>query len=115
MDDRPAFYGVAGEGMPVVLLHGWALGHHTYRRVMQRIAGILRQEMDAIAMEVSMPVLQPAALCGRGAGFLFALTTRDWSWLAPGTLVGASVGFRIWSRRLRDNDPGGGPMPPPAI
>ncbi len=38
MDDRPAFYGVAGEGMPVVLLHGWALGHHSYRRVVQRIA-----------------------------------------------------------------------------
>jgi pimeloyl-ACP methyl ester carboxylesterase len=36
--DRPAFYGLAGEGMPVVLLHGWALGHHTYRAVIQRIA-----------------------------------------------------------------------------
>jgi pimeloyl-ACP methyl ester carboxylesterase len=38
VDDRPAFYGLAGEGMPVVLLHGWALGHHTYRAVIQRIA-----------------------------------------------------------------------------
>lgn len=38
VDDRPAFYGLAGEGVPVVLLHGWGLGHHTYRGVMQRIA-----------------------------------------------------------------------------
>lgn len=35
---RPAAYSVAGEGMPVVLLHGWALAHHTYRDVIQTIA-----------------------------------------------------------------------------
>jgi pimeloyl-ACP methyl ester carboxylesterase len=29
---------VAGEGLPVVLLHGWALGHHSYRTVVQRVA-----------------------------------------------------------------------------
>ncbi len=38
VQDRPAFYGVAGEGLPVVVLHGWALGHHSYRTVVQRIA-----------------------------------------------------------------------------
>ena len=35
---RPAVYSVAGEGMPVVLLHGWALAHHTYRGVIETIA-----------------------------------------------------------------------------
>jgi pimeloyl-ACP methyl ester carboxylesterase len=35
---RPAVYSVAGEGMPVVLLHGWGLGHHTYRGVIESIA-----------------------------------------------------------------------------
>jgi pimeloyl-ACP methyl ester carboxylesterase len=35
---RPAGYSVAGEGMPVVLLHGWALAQHTYRDVIERIA-----------------------------------------------------------------------------
>jgi pimeloyl-ACP methyl ester carboxylesterase len=35
---RPAGYAVAGEGMPVVLLHGWALGQHTYREVIASIA-----------------------------------------------------------------------------
>ncbi len=35
---RPAGYSVAGEGMPVVVLHGWALAQHTYRDVIERIA-----------------------------------------------------------------------------
>lgn len=36
---RPAAYSTAGKGLPVVLLHGWALGQHTYRDVVERIAG----------------------------------------------------------------------------
>ncbi|TPW16288.1 MAG: putative hydrolase [Acidimicrobiaceae bacterium] len=35
---RPAAYSVAGQGMPVVLLHGWALAQHTYRDVVETIA-----------------------------------------------------------------------------
>jgi len=35
---RPAGYSVAGEGMPVVFLHGWALGQHTYRSVIGTLA-----------------------------------------------------------------------------
>lgn len=35
---RPAVYSVAGSGMPVVLLHGWALAHHTYKSVIATIA-----------------------------------------------------------------------------
>jgi pimeloyl-ACP methyl ester carboxylesterase len=35
---RSAVYSVAGEGLPVVLLHGWALGQHTYRGVVETIA-----------------------------------------------------------------------------
>ena len=35
---RPAAYSVAGEGLPVVLLHGWALAQHTYRDVVETIA-----------------------------------------------------------------------------
>ena len=38
VQDRPAFYGVAGAGHPVLFLHGWALGQHTYRSVVERIA-----------------------------------------------------------------------------
>ncbi len=35
---RPAAYSLAGDGLPVVLLHGWALGQHTYRAVIERVA-----------------------------------------------------------------------------
>ncbi len=38
VQDRPATYGMAGEGLPVVLLHGWALGQHTYRDVIGALA-----------------------------------------------------------------------------
>ena len=35
---RPAAYSVAGTGLPVVLLHGWGLAHHTYKNVIASIA-----------------------------------------------------------------------------
>ena len=35
---RPAVYGEAGEGPPVVFLHGWGLGHHAYKRPLARLA-----------------------------------------------------------------------------
>jgi len=35
---RTASYGTAGEGVPLVLLHGWALGQHTYRDVISTLA-----------------------------------------------------------------------------
>jgi len=38
VQDRPAAYSVAGEGMPVLLLHGWALAHHTYKGVIEAVA-----------------------------------------------------------------------------
>jgi len=34
---RPSLYGVAGSGPPVVFLHGWALGHHAYKRGLRRL------------------------------------------------------------------------------
>ena len=34
---RPALYGVAGEGLPVVFLHGWGLGQHAYKRPLKRL------------------------------------------------------------------------------
>ena len=34
---RPALYGVAGDGLPVLFLHGWGLGQHSYKRALSRI------------------------------------------------------------------------------
>jgi pimeloyl-ACP methyl ester carboxylesterase len=47
---RPAAYSVAGAGMPVVLLHGWALAQHTYRKVIEAIA-----EQGCIVIAPAMP------------------------------------------------------------
>ena len=38
VDGRSASYVVAGDGPPVVLLHGWGLTHHTYRRAIKALA-----------------------------------------------------------------------------
>jgi pimeloyl-ACP methyl ester carboxylesterase len=37
VDGRPALYGIAGEGLPVLFLHGWALGQHSYKRPLKRL------------------------------------------------------------------------------
>lgn len=34
---HPVGYGVAGSGPPVVFLHGWALGNHSYKRGLRRL------------------------------------------------------------------------------
>jgi pimeloyl-ACP methyl ester carboxylesterase len=40
VDERPALYGVAGEGLPVVFLHGWALGRRSYRHAIARLVAL---------------------------------------------------------------------------
>lgn len=47
---RPAGYSVAGDGLPVLLLHGWGLGQRTYRAVIEAIA-----EQDCRVIAPSMP------------------------------------------------------------
>ena len=37
VDGRPALYGVAGEGVPVLFLHGWGLGQKAYKRSLKRV------------------------------------------------------------------------------
>jgi pimeloyl-ACP methyl ester carboxylesterase len=37
VDGRHAVYGVGGAGMPVLFLHGWALGNRAYKRALKRL------------------------------------------------------------------------------
>lgn len=37
-DGTTYLYGVAGEGLPLLFLHGWGLGYRAYRRSLQRLA-----------------------------------------------------------------------------
>ncbi len=101
---RPAAYSVAGAGMPVVLLHGWALAHHTYRDV---IASIAQQGCRVIAP--AMP----------GFGGTHEIPARDFSiagyarWVAdlldalevtePVVVVGHSFGGGVAIRLAHDH------------
>lgn len=38
VDGRDAVYGVAGDGPPVLFLHGWGLNHRSYRHALGRLA-----------------------------------------------------------------------------
>jgi pimeloyl-ACP methyl ester carboxylesterase len=38
VQDRPAQYGMIGEGLPVVFAHAWALAQHSYKAVLHRLA-----------------------------------------------------------------------------
>ena len=37
VEGRSTVYGVAGDGLPVVFLHGWGLGQHSYKRALSRL------------------------------------------------------------------------------
>src|SRR5213082_976980 len=37
VDGRRVHYGVAGSGLPVLFVHGWALGQHAYKRALKRL------------------------------------------------------------------------------
>lgn len=37
VDGRAAVYGVGGHGLPVLFLHGWALGSRAYKRALKRL------------------------------------------------------------------------------
>lgn len=38
LDGRPVVYGIAGDGLPLLFLHGWGLGYRSYRRSLEHLA-----------------------------------------------------------------------------
>ncbi|MCU1460318.1 MAG: Alpha/beta hydrolase fold [Acidimicrobiales bacterium] len=40
VDGRSALYGVAGEGLPLLFIHGWGLGQHAYKRSLKRLVNL---------------------------------------------------------------------------
>ena len=103
VQDRPAAYSMAGEGMPVVLLHGWALAQHTYRRVIEEIA-----EQGCMVIAPSMPGfggsgdLKGSAFSISGyakwvAGLLDVLEIEE-----PAVLVGHSFGGGVAIKLAHD-------------
>jgi pimeloyl-ACP methyl ester carboxylesterase len=101
---RPAGYSVAGEGLPVVLLHGWALAQHTYRAVIEAIAA---QGCQVIAPAMpgfgGTPELPGDSFSLRGyaqwvVDLLDALDIEE-----PAVLVGHSFGGGVAVRLAHDH------------
>ncbi|MGZ4741270.1 MAG: alpha/beta fold hydrolase, partial [Ilumatobacteraceae bacterium] len=100
---KPAAYSVAGEGLPVVLLHGWALAQHTYRKVIEAIA-----EQGCLVIAPSLP-----GFGGTGdlAGDAFSMSGYA-KWVAelldvldinePAVLVGHSFGGGVAIKLAHD-------------
>lgn len=93
VDGRTALYGVAGEGLPVVFVHGWALSQHAYKRALKRLV-----EMGCKVYAPALPGFGgsadlPGAQCtlpGYAAwldGFLSAVGVDE-----PAFIVGHSFG-----------------------
>lgn len=101
---RPARYGVAGDGPPLVFLHGWGLGYRSYKRGLRRL------------VELGLRVYAPGL---PGLGGTAHLPDADHSmpgyarWVAdfldavgvtePVTLVGHSFGGGVGIRAAHDH------------
>ena len=101
---RPAAYSVAGAGMPVVLLHGWALAHHTYRDVIASIAGqgcrVIAPAMPGFGGTHELPA-SDFSMAGYGrwvADLLEALGVTE-----PAVVVGHSFGGGVAIRLSHDH------------
>ena len=103
---RSASYSVAGEGLPVLLLHGWALAQHTYRDVIETIAAqgcqVIAPAMPGFGGTADLP---GSSFSLRGyaqwvAGLLDALDIEE-----PAVVVGHSFGGGVAVRFAHDFRP----------
>jgi pimeloyl-ACP methyl ester carboxylesterase len=101
---RPAAYSTAGKGLPVVFLHGWALGQHTYRDVVERIAAegvrVIAPSMPGFGDTGDLPDAS-FSLSGYAtwvAELLDALAIDE-----PAVLVGHSFGGGVAARFAHDH------------
>ena len=101
---RPAGYSVAGEGMPVVFLHGWALGQHTYRDVLSTIADtgcrVIAPSLPGFGGTPDMPKEQ-FSLRGYASWVAALLDVLDID--EPVVLVGHSFGGGVAIRFAHDH------------
>src|SRR6478672_9134360 len=96
---RVASYGVAGEGPPVVFLHGWGLSHRTYRNALERLVrGGVQVWAPALPGFGGTAALRAdRSLAGYAdwlAEFLDAVGVDG-----PVTLVVNSIGGSVWRTR----------------
>jgi pimeloyl-ACP methyl ester carboxylesterase len=104
VDGRPAHFGMAGEGLPVLFLHGWALGQHAYKRALKRLVQLgCRVYAPALPGFGGTPDLPDDQLTFAGyanwvAGFLDAVGVTE-----PVFVVGHSFGGGVAIKLAHDH------------
>lgn len=104
VEGRDAAYGVAGDGPPVVFLHGWGLSHRTYRHGLERLVSSgVRVYAPALPGFGGTPQLPAGDFSLEGyadwvAAFVLALEIDG-----PVTLVGHSFGGGVALRTAHDH------------
>ncbi|MEO9223558.1 MAG: alpha/beta hydrolase [Acidimicrobiales bacterium] len=93
VDDRAVQYAEGGEGIPVVFLHGWALGHRAYRHAIARLVRlgcrVIAPSLPGFGGTADLPK-RNFSIRGYGdwvAAFLDAIGTDE-----PAFVVGHSFG-----------------------
>ena len=101
---REARYGVAGDGDPVVFVHGWALSHRSYRAALHRlVAGGSRVYAPALPGFGGTAPLPSADLTLAGyAGWLRAFLD-ELDVPQPVTLIGHSFGGGVALKTAHDH------------
>ncbi|HEY2764221.1 MAG TPA: alpha/beta hydrolase [Pseudonocardiaceae bacterium] len=100
---RPASYGVAGDGPPLVFLHGWGLGHRSYKRALKRlVAQHLRVYAPALPGGGGTAGLPAAELSLAGYASWVSEFIRAVGIVEPVTLIGHSFGGGVAIRTAYD-------------
>ena len=93
VDGRPASYGVAGDGPPIVFLHGWGLSHRTYRHGLERLVGhgvrVLAPALPGFAGTAPLP---DGSFTLQGYAEWVAAFLDEYGVDEPVTLIGHSLG-----------------------
>jgi pimeloyl-ACP methyl ester carboxylesterase len=104
VDGRPASYGVAGDGPPVVFLHGWGLSHRTYRHGLERLVGrgvqVLAPALPGFGGTTPLP---PEQFSLEGYADWVAAFLTELGVEGPVTLVGHSFGGGVALRTAHDH------------
>ncbi len=100
---RPAAYGIAGAGAPVVFLHGWGLAHRSYKRALKRlVAAHLQVYAPALPGGGGTAGLPAAEMNLAGYAAWVAEFIRAVGIDEPVTLIGHSFGGGVAIRTAHD-------------
>ncbi|MDQ1403686.1 MAG: hypothetical protein QOG03_2002 [Actinomycetota bacterium] len=100
---RPAHYGVAGAGLPVLFLHGWGLGQHTYKAALKRLVHLGCQvyapALPGFGGSPDLPDVTLDAYAEWAAAFVEAVDIDE-----PVFLVGHSFGGAVAIQLAHDHE-----------